>query len=171
MWTDDRAGRGHRPVGGPGGGPGSGPGSGPGGLRSALARVGDRWTLLVVNALLGGPRRFTELADELGGIAPTVLSQRLRQLEADQLVVAQPYSARPVRYAYELTATGASLAGALRLLAHWGSEHAASRSGQDALPVVHQACGTAAEPRWWCPTCDRVVEDDEVDEGDEMRWV
>lgn len=133
-----------------------------GGLSLALTRIGDRWTLLIVQSLLTGPRRFGELSEDLTGIAPNVLSQRLRQLEADRLVIAHPYSARPVRHAYELTARGAALAGALRLLAHWGAEEGSG------APVEHAACGTMAEPRWWCPTCDRVVADEEIDE---VRWV
>lgn len=138
----------------------------PDGLATALTRVGDRWSLLIVGALLGGPRRFGELSDELGGIAPNVLSQRLRQLEADRLVVSQPYSSRPVRYGYELTARGAALAGALRLLSHWGSVHVGGTEGVE--PTVHAACGTVAEPRWWCATCDRTLDDGELDD---VRWV
>jgi len=136
----------------------------PGALRAALAQVGDRWTLLVVQALLDGPRRFNELQHELGGIAPNILSQRLRQLETDRLVLALPYSEHPRRYAYELTGSGEALAGALRLLAQWGAE----RAGHPGEAIVHAACGTPAEARWWCPTCDRVIEDDELDE---LRWV
>ena len=132
-------------------------------LRSALTRVGDRWTLLVVQALLDGPRRFNDLQQQVG-IAPNVLSQRLRQLEGDGLVVAEPYSDRPVRMSYQLTGAGASLAGALRLLTQWGADHA----GQSGEGVVHDACGTVAEARWWCPTCDRAVEDEELAE---LRWV
>src|SRR3954449_1785521 len=90
-------------------------------LADALARVGDRWTLLVVAALLDGPKRFNELQDELGGIAPNVLSSRLKALTEHALVLAQPYSARPPRFAYELTESGRELAGALRLLADWGA--------------------------------------------------
>jgi len=67
-------------------------GDGHTGLHLALGRVGDRWSLLVVQALLVGPRRFNEL----------------------------------------------------------------------------QACGTAAEPRWWCPTCERGLDDDELDD---LRWI
>ena len=88
------------------------------GLRTALGRVGDRWTLLVVNSLLAGPRRFNDLQADVDGIAPNVLSQRLRQLESDGLVVSEPYSARPGRYGYQLTPTGTSLAGALRHAKH-----------------------------------------------------
>jgi DNA-binding HxlR family transcriptional regulator len=136
------------------------------GLHLALGRVGDRWSLLVVQALLAGARRFNDLQAELGGIAPNVLATRLRQLEGDGLVVATPYSERPVRYAYELTADGAALAGALRLLATWGADQAGAPA--EAEPVVHEACGTAAEPRWWCPTCERGLDDDELDD---LRWI
>jgi len=55
-------------------------------LAQALERVGDRWTLLVVDALLGGPRRFNELLEDVGGIAPNTLTQRLRHLEREALL-------------------------------------------------------------------------------------
>jgi DNA-binding HxlR family transcriptional regulator len=122
-------------------------------LEAAVARVGDRWTLLVVNALLDGPRRFNELQATLPGIAPNVLSKRLKDLEADGVLVALPYSRRPPRYAYQLTAAGTELAGVLRLLAQWGADRS---PGTD--PLVHQPCGTAVEARWYCPTCERVVD-------------
>jgi DNA-binding HxlR family transcriptional regulator len=124
-----------------------------------VARVGDRWTLLVVNALLDGPRRFNELLDGLAGLAPNVLSKRLRQLETSGLVVVTPYSQRPPRFDYRLSATGAELASALRLLAHWGAA-----GDPDAVPIHHAACGTPVEARWYCPTCARLVESDETDD-------
>src|SRR6187455_671491 len=93
-------------------------------LAEALARVGDRWTLLVVQALLPGPRRFNELLEEIPGIAASILSERLKRLERDALLVSRPYTERPARAAYQLTAEGRELAGALRLLAQWGARHA-----------------------------------------------
>jgi DNA-binding HxlR family transcriptional regulator len=126
-------------------------------LAAALDSVGDRWTLLLVEALLVGPRRFGDLQQEVPGIAPNVLAGRLRRLEADGLVLAQPYSERPRRFVYELAASGRELAGALRLLADWGARH---REGGDT--PRHAACGTPVEARWWCPTCERPVEDDEA---------
>src|SRR6266700_3228801 len=93
-------------------------------LADALAAVGDRWTLLVVAALLDAPRRFGELQQEVDGIAPNVLAQRLRQLERNALVIARPYSERPPRFVYELSAAGRELAGALRLLSGWGARNA-----------------------------------------------
>jgi DNA-binding HxlR family transcriptional regulator len=124
-------------------------------LSDALARVGDRWTLLVVAALLEGPKRFNELQEQLEGIAPNVLSSRLKALTGQALVVAEPYSDRPPRFAYELSASGRELAGALRLLADWGARTAGAE------PYRHGACGSALEARWWCPSCELVVDDPE----------
>lgn len=130
-------------------------------LDEALRRVGDRWTLLVVEALLAGPQRFGALEAGIEGLAPNILSRRLKALEAEGVVVAAPYSERPYRVAYALTASGAELAGALRLLAQWGGDRSAAGAG-----VRHDACGTAVEARWWCPTCARVIDDDEAPELD-----
>jgi DNA-binding HxlR family transcriptional regulator len=122
-------------------------------LAEALARVGDRWTLLVVEALLDGPRRFNDLLGQLPGIAANILSERLKRLEREGLVVARPYSDRPPRAAYLLTAEGGELAGTLRLLASWGAGHT------DLAEVPrHPACGTPIEARWYCPTCDQLVD-------------
>ncbi len=120
-------------------------------LAAALDAVGDRWTLLVVEALLDGPRRFGDLQDAVAGIAPNVLTARLRQLEAEALVVATPYSTRPPRVVYELSAGACELAAPLRLLADWGARH------RDAEGPRHGACGTPIEARLWCPTCEAPV--------------
>ena len=133
------------------------------GLDEAMARVGDRWTLLVVDALLVGPRRFSELQDDIPRVAPNVLTARLRRLEREGLVTAVPYADRPPRLEYRITEAGRELAGALRLLARWGSrESAGTVSGPH-----HRSCGTALETRWFCPTCARIT--DSAD--DDLRWV
>jgi DNA-binding HxlR family transcriptional regulator len=131
-------------------------------LAAALAVVGDRWTPMVIDALMQGPKRFGDLQAALPGIAPNVLTQRLRELESRALVVAQPYSERPPRFVYELTDAARELAGALRLLADWGARQAGGEAPQHAL------CGTPLQARWWCPTCEQPVEDDDADEAD---WV
>jgi DNA-binding HxlR family transcriptional regulator len=128
-------------------------------LAAALERVGDRWSLLIIEALLGGRRRFNELQADVTGIAPNILSERLRRLEAERVVHATPYSERPLRLAYELTPEGHELAGALRLLADWGA-----RVSRDAEPLRHAACGTPVEARFWCRTCDRAVQGEEAEE-------
>ena len=130
-------------------------------LAEALERVGDRWTLLVVEALLDGPLRFGDLQEAVGSIAPNILTQRLRQLERQALVVARPYSERPPRFVYELTSGGHELAGALRLLADWGA-----RQAESAEPLRHSLCGTELEARWWCPSCQQPVDDDGAEDGE-----
>ena len=87
------------------------PAAPPSPLADALAQVGDRWTLLAIAALLEGPKRFNDLQEDLHGIAPNVLSARLKALAEHALVVARPYSDRPPRFVYELSDSGRELAG------------------------------------------------------------
>ncbi len=150
----------------------------PSALRLALDRIGDRWTPLVVEALLDGPRRYGELAEAVPGIAPNILADRLRRLERDGLVVVIAYSERPPRAEYRLTAAGAELAAALRLLADWGARRGGGADAGDTgsgdataghPPLRHVACGTPLEARWYCPTCAVVVEDRHADHGEERR--
>ena len=117
-------------------------------LAAALEIVGDRWTLLILAALIEtGPRRFGELQADIPQIAPNVLTQRLRHLERHGLVLATPYSERPPRSVYEVTAAARELTTPLTLIAGWGA-------GQ-ADPPRHSVCGTPLELRWWCPTCEQ----------------
>jgi DNA-binding HxlR family transcriptional regulator len=132
-------------------------------LDHALAAVGDRWTLLIVAALLDGPRRFGDLEQGVPGIATNVLTQRLRRLQEEGVVAAEPYSTRPARYSYELTTAGRELAGALRLLADWASRHRT-----DVEPLRHAVCGTPLEAAWYCPTCD--VVEREAAAGEDLHF-
>jgi len=148
---------------GVGGGPGKGQSEGAAAnssLGTAMARVGDRWTLMIVDALLDGPRRFKDLGSALPGLAPNVLAARLRRLEGEGLVLAKPYSERPTRYEYAVSAEGRELAGALRLLARWGAR--AQGSGPEEGPR-HRSCGTPLEAHWYCPTCERLADGPDED--------
>jgi DNA-binding HxlR family transcriptional regulator len=120
-------------------------------LAGALALVGDRWSLQVIQSLLSGGARFGELQTRVRGIAPNVLTDRLKRLEAAGLVVAEPYQQRPPRFVYGLTARGQELADVLRLLVAWAGD------GPDR--PRHATCDTALTTRWWCPTCDVAVDD------------
>jgi DNA-binding HxlR family transcriptional regulator len=131
-------------------------------LDSALAALGDRWSLMLVAGLLDGPGRFGELQQRVPGIAPNILSARLRSLEQLGVIMAEPYSRRPPRFLYELTALGQELSGPLRLLADWGARRG---GGHPEAGPRHAACGTPLEVRRYCPTCDAVV-DAEGEHGD-----
>ena len=165
-------------------GPAFGSGARPGPTRSPLAealqQVGDRWSLLIVDALLDGPQRFGDLEESVAGVASNILSQRLKQLEQDGVVVSRRYSARPPRSAYELTGAGRDLAGALRLLTAWGARRTRddvepAGAGDVTEPATgprHELCGTPLEARWYCPTCDLVTDEDpEGAPGDRLRYL
>ena len=125
------------------------------GLDRALSTIGDRWSLLVVAALMRNDLRYSELAEELGAagdgqaIAPNVLAARLRMLEAAMLINAEPYQEKPRRFRYSLTADGRKLAAVLGSLEAWGAREVYPLSHQ-----VHAVCGTTLEWRTWCPTCE-----------------
>ena len=106
---------------------------------------------MLIAALLDGPRRFGELQEEVQGIAPNVLTQRLRQLERNALVVARPYSERPPRFVYELSAAGRELAGVLRLLAGWGARNAEGASAPTPRRLRHADGGAVVVPDMRAP--------------------
>ncbi|MBC7479373.1 MAG: helix-turn-helix transcriptional regulator [Pseudorhodobacter sp.] len=83
-----------------------------------LARVGDRWSVLAIFALGRGKMRFNELKREMN-ITQRMLSQTLRSLERDGLVLRRQFPCVPVRVEYELTALGESFADPVRALCDW----------------------------------------------------
>lgn len=91
--------------------------------RAVLHRIGARWTVFVVNALEDGPRRFTELKAHIQGITPKVLTETLRALEHDGLVVRSSFDENPPRVEYALTDLGRSLLVPLRAVRAWAEEH------------------------------------------------
>ncbi len=93
------------------------------GLASALDAVGERWTLLIVRDLMGGPRRYSDLASSLQGIGTSLLAERLKQLETDGVVARREMPPPAASTVYELTPAGWELADALVPLATWGARH------------------------------------------------
>jgi DNA-binding HxlR family transcriptional regulator len=96
----------------------------------ALEIVGERWSLLIVQELLFGPRRFTDLSRSLAQISPTRLSNRLRQLEAAGVVSREP-PAEGREVWYRLTESGSELQPVVEALTLWGIEHARERPHPD----------------------------------------
>ena len=90
------------------------------GLARALDRVGERWTLLIVRNLLLGPKRYSDLLEELPGLTTNLLAARLREMERLGLLTKRKAQA-PVRATlYELAPLGRALEPALMELARWG---------------------------------------------------
>ena len=124
----------------------------------ALDLLGDRWTLLLVRDLLRGRARFHEFAETLPGIAPNILSDRLKQLEEHGIVSRRLYSQHPPRAEYLLTERGEDLRLVVGALAAWGAKHAGSPN-----TPVHEACGHPVEVAYRCPSCAETLAPDAVE--------
>lgn len=126
-------------------------------VAQSLEFLGERWTLLVVRDLLAGPRKFRDLSRSMPGVAPAVLSQRLKVLEAHGIVSRRLYSEHPPRAEYALTDRGRELRTVVRALGIWGSRHLDAK-----WTFVHEACGHNVEIAHYCPACDAIVAADQV---------
>jgi DNA-binding HxlR family transcriptional regulator len=91
--------------------------------RAVLDRVGDKWTVLVVLVLRDGPRRFSQVRDQIGGVAPKVLTETLRRLERDGIVTRTAFPEIPPRVEYALTPLGQSLEGPIQAISDWAEEN------------------------------------------------
>jgi DNA-binding HxlR family transcriptional regulator len=92
--------------------------------RSLLDRIGDKWSILVLGELAQhGTARFTQLRNRLSGVSEKMLTQTLRALERDGLVLRTVYPTVPVRVDYELTPLGVTLRDPLKALTEWSLQH------------------------------------------------
>lgn len=89
-------------------------------IAGALQLIGDKWTMLVVRDLFAGPKRTTELLEDLHPISSRTLMGRLREMEQDDLVLRNNYGGLPRRVEYELTERGRRLVPLLEALMNAG---------------------------------------------------
>src|SRR5919109_1744929 len=101
-------------------------------VSEVLARVGDKWTVLVVTVLGEGPKRFNELRRALGSISQRMLTLTLRALERDGLVTRTVFATIPPRVDYELTRLGHSLLEPVSGLGAW------ARANRSAIQQARQ---------------------------------
>jgi DNA-binding HxlR family transcriptional regulator len=105
----------------------------------AIEILGKRWTGLILQVLLNGPARFNELADELQVVADRVLSERLKELEAEGIITRQVYAEVPARVEYRLTEKGRGLAPVIEAIEHWSHEWLDAPGADDDAPVPEVA--------------------------------
>jgi len=91
--------------------------------RQVLDLLGDKWTLLTLNAIGRGINRHNALLREIGGISQKMLSQTLRELERNGIVTRHVYPVVPPRVEYEMTPLGASLNEPVMALGKWAQEN------------------------------------------------
>ncbi len=99
--------------------------------------LGKRWSALIVQDLIGGPRRFREILGDLGRINDKVLSQRLKELEGRGIVERRLFPEVPVRVEYTLTEKGRGLAGVINAMEQWDA------AWSDGAPHPGNGAGTA----------------------------
>ena len=117
-------------------------------IATALDRVGDRWTLLILRELSFGEQRFTDLRTALPGIASNLLTDRLRDLEGVGLVEQAELPAPAARTVYRLTKDGVRVRPVLRALAKFGMPYLEAPSAADVRPrvAVYGGSGSLFDP-------------------------
>lgn len=108
-------------------------------VNTVLSRIGDKWTVLVVELLAGRPMRFNELRRLIGGISQKMLTTTLRGLERDGLVTRTVYPTIPPRVDYELTDLGRELQVPVRALGEW------ARANMDRIDLARARFDEARE--------------------------
>jgi DNA-binding HxlR family transcriptional regulator len=100
-------------------------------VEGAFNLLARKWMGLVVHVLATGPRHFCELEREIPGVSARLLTERIKELEAEGIVTRTVSTGRPVRVVYELTAKGRGLVPVLRGLAKWARSWSAPTAGRD----------------------------------------
>lgn len=124
-------------------------------VAKALEVIGERWSLLIVRAVMHGNRRFGEMQESLG-IARNVLSARLQRLVDEEILERRAYQESPPRYEYFLTQKGLDLWPALIALLNWGDRYSPSPEGPRRL-IVHKECGGTVSERGICESCGKLL--------------
>jgi len=117
-------------------------------VAKSLELIGDRWTLLIVRDLLRGVCRFQDSQASLKGIAPSILSDRLKLMEEHGLIARRFYSDHPLRAEYVLTGKGKELGTVVGALAIWGSRHVHHET-----VLVYTDCGQPVQVGYYYPHC------------------
>lgn len=124
-------------------------------IARALETVGDRWTLLVLRDLSFGIKRFDEFQQSLG-IAPNVLTDRLKRLDQEGLVKRVRYQDSPERFEYLPTKKALDLQPVVFFLAKWGDRYCPDPLGPPRLSL-HENCGGKVNEKLLCSRCKETV--------------
>ena len=95
-------------------------------VETTLMMIGDKWKVLIIRELLPGTRRFNEIHRSIDGISQKVLTQKLREMESDNLLERRVYAEVPPKVEYSLTELGMTLRPILDSMERWGAEYKAA---------------------------------------------
>lgn len=128
-------------------------------IAQTLNIVGDKWSLLILHRLFIGCETYKEILDGLEGIPTNLLSERLKSLEADELIIKELYQTHPPRYKYLLTEKGLDLEDVFNSLILWGQKHL----NKCYKKLVHKTCNSPIEHRYFCSECNKYVDTNELE--------
>lgn len=131
-------------------------------IAQTLNMIGDKWTLLILRQMMMGHDTYKELQENLEGIPSNLLSERLKCLESDGLILSQLYSTHPPRYRYLLTDSGKELDDIFNSIMLWGEKHLTKCYKQ----LTHTACGHQIELQYYCSNCNSSIPKEEIQISD-----
>jgi DNA-binding HxlR family transcriptional regulator len=129
-------------------------------IARTLSVVGDRWTMLIIRDVFLGIRRFDSMQRDLR-LTPHRLSDRLRKLVRDGILMRVEYEKHPRRFEYRLTEKGVDLYPLIVTMIEWGDRWMAGRAGVP-IELIHRPCGHSIKPHLTCPTCKSKIEPREM---------
>lgn len=128
-------------------------------VAQSLNLLGDKWTLLILYAVMHGNDTYNQLQQALPGIASNLLSERLKSLEEDGLIKSELYQEHPPRYRYGLTEAGKDLHMVFHSIMLWGEKHLSTCYKR----LIHTSCGHSVRLKYYCEECGREVRKNELD--------
>ena len=127
-------------------------------IAQTLNIIGDKWTLLIIRQIMLGNATYKEIQDNLEGIPSNLLSDRLKCLEADELITTSLYQSHPPRYRYILTESGKDLGDVFNSILLWGEKNLKKCSKQ----LTHTQCGHKVELQYYCSHCGKTISRNEI---------
>lgn len=129
-------------------------------IARAQSVLGDRWTMLIIRNAFMGIRRFDDFQENLG-VTRHVLSDRLKRLVEEDILVKQPYIERQERFEYRLTQKGLDLYPILLAMTHWADQYMDGGKGSP-VEYVHKRCGQTFKPVMVCSCCGEQIQAKQV---------
>lgn len=133
-------------------------------IAQTLNIIGDKWSLLILHRILTGRETYKDIQEGLEGIPTNLLSERLKTMEADELIVRELYQDHPPRYRYTLTHKGYDLVDVFNSLMIWGEKHL----NKCYKSLVHKDCkkkdkrdknnNGRIEHKYYCSECNEFVD-------------
>ena len=134
-------------------------------IAQTLNIIGDKWTLLILRQIMLGHDTYKEIQDHLEGIPSNLLSDRIKNLEADELIDSTLYQQHPPRYRYVLTESGKDLSDVFNSIILWGEKNLKKCRKQ----LTHNDCGHKIELQYYCSQCGKAITREDISLVDEAE--